>query len=266
MTLLSTKMNSSTVYSCPDCSAFLNWNEDISDSEHERAPVFRSLVAIVKLQPALDASLEGKAVRFLTFVSSQGQRAADAFLYSFRRTADRSLTDFTQSIVVLISSPNPVITIVAMKMVDCLIWNCSAKVRLSLIKADLVPQVINSLTPQSLPLPEAVDIHISVLETILSSIWLTTPDGLTQLKIEDENEQQAVHETVLKQVVTPSEKLLRICPYYQPTINFVLHMPLDRMEQYPGHEPSAALVEADKDQRTLRAVSGSSWTTNPVCV
>ncbi|KAK2945544.1 hypothetical protein BLNAU_19542 [Blattamonas nauphoetae] len=87
-----------------------------------------------------------------------------------------------------------------------LIHHCSSTIRLTLVKADLIPQFINSLNPQSLPLSEAVDIHINVMKIIWKSIWLATPDGLASLEIEDRNEQQAVHEMVLKQVLVPSEK------------------------------------------------------------
>ncbi|KAK2940992.1 hypothetical protein BLNAU_24096 [Blattamonas nauphoetae] len=91
------------------------------------------------------------------------------------------------------------------------------------------------------------------MDIITYFIWLATPRGLTELKIQDRDEQQAVHETVLKQVLAPSEKyichlcanrlsivdgeqsrsfltliaqLLEICPYYQPTLEVVLNMPI----------------------------------------
>ncbi|KAK2940080.1 hypothetical protein BLNAU_25014 [Blattamonas nauphoetae] len=59
--------------------------------------------------------------------------------------------------------------------------------------------------------------------------WLAAPLGLAVLAIEDDNEQQAVHETVLQQVLVPSENrvpvsdtripinyhiILRGCPFY----------------------------------------------------
>ncbi|KAK2945981.1 hypothetical protein BLNAU_19125 [Blattamonas nauphoetae] len=86
-----------------------------------------------------------------------------------------------------------------------------------------------------------------------STLSLTTPYGLNQLEIEDGNEQQTIHEMVLKQVLAPSEKyichlcvnrfsiidpnlsfefitllaqLVRISPFYQPTMELVLHLPV----------------------------------------
>ncbi|KAK2943657.1 hypothetical protein BLNAU_21405 [Blattamonas nauphoetae] len=91
------------------------------------------------------------------------------------------------------------------------------------------------------------------MKIVSNPVWLSTPTGLTLLGIEDYNRQQAVHETVFQQVLAPSEKyiwhlcvnrssiidrdtskhfltllaqILRICPYYQPAMDFVLNMPV----------------------------------------
>ncbi|KAK2952944.1 hypothetical protein BLNAU_12120 [Blattamonas nauphoetae] len=155
--------------------------------------------------------------------------------------------------MILLSTPSQVVTAAAMKRLDSLIFKISAEVLLALVKADLIPQLINTLNPQSLSFDEAVDIHTDLMSSTMSSLWLATPDGLTELGIEDGNEQQAVRETVLKQVIVPSEKyichlcvirysivdgdqsyefmllhstLLEISPYYQPTMDVVLHMPV----------------------------------------
>ncbi|KAK2954951.1 hypothetical protein BLNAU_10091 [Blattamonas nauphoetae] len=82
----------------------------------------------------------------------------------------------------------------------------TAEVRLALVKADLIPQITTTLNPQSLSFTEAVDIHTNLMISITHSVWLSTPDGLAELGIEDRDEQQAVHETVLKQILVPSEK------------------------------------------------------------
>ncbi|KAK2955283.1 hypothetical protein BLNAU_9835 [Blattamonas nauphoetae] len=139
------------------------------------------------------------------------------------------------------------------KILTHVVHDCSAEVLLPLVEADLIPQLINTLNPLSLSPTEAVDIHTSLLESISHSVRLTTPYYLAVLGIEDGNEQQAVHTTVFQQVLVPSEKyirhlcvnrysiidgdmssefmfllahLLQICPYYQPTMDLVLHMPV----------------------------------------
>ncbi|KAK2952977.1 hypothetical protein BLNAU_11966 [Blattamonas nauphoetae] len=236
-----------------DFSPFLNWNEEEIETESEKAVVFRSLVATVKLQSALDDSLEAKTVKFLESVDAKDEDSADAFLASLASMSDNSPTDFVQSIVVLISSTNQAITTTAMEMLDSLIWNCSKRIRLSLVKADLIPRLINTLNPLSLSFAEAVDIHTDLMRIIFNSLWLASPDGLSLLEIEYDDEQQDVQETILKQVVAPSEKhichlcvnrysiidgdqsasflrllarLLEISSSYQPTMEFVLHMPV----------------------------------------
>ncbi|KAK2950461.1 hypothetical protein BLNAU_14579 [Blattamonas nauphoetae] len=236
-----------------DCSPFLNWSEDPDETVEEKAVVFRSLVATLKLQPALEVSLEAKAVRFLESVCPDDEESADAFLTSLGQTPGESSTDFVQSIVVLLSSASQVIISTSMKMLDSLIGWCSTNQKLAPVEADLIPQMVINLNPQSLSFSEAVDVSIQLLNIINHSLWLATPDGLEVLEIEDDDEQQAVHKTVLKQVLSHSEKyiwhlcvnrlsiididqstnflkllagLLRISPSYQSTMNFVLHMPV----------------------------------------
>ncbi|KAK2954140.1 hypothetical protein BLNAU_10957 [Blattamonas nauphoetae] len=192
-----------------DCSPFLNWMGDRRDSIHSKAIVFMSLVATVKSQPAC--------------------------------------------IMVLISSGSQALTTAAMEMLSNLLLYCSPKTLLSLVKADLISEFVSTLNPQSLSFPEADDIHINAMDIIRLSVSRPTPNGLQQFGIEDDDEQQAVHETVLRQVLAPSEKyichlctnrysivdglqstlflvllakLLRIYPSYQPTMNFVLHIPV----------------------------------------
>ncbi|KAK2956612.1 hypothetical protein BLNAU_8452 [Blattamonas nauphoetae] len=232
---------------------FQNWSEDEHGSDDEKAVVFQSLVATITFQSVFDVSLEAKAVKFLKYVEPHNEESADHFLHSLGRTDDESLKNFVQCIGVLLSSTSQIITTTAMKMLDRLIWTCSSAVYFTLVKADLIPQLINTLNPQSLLFTEAEDIHINVMKIITHSLWLTSPYGIASLGIEDDDGQQAVHETVFKQSLIPSEKyrnylctnrslivdgdqayefmillaqLLRISPYYQPTMKFVLHIPV----------------------------------------
>ncbi|KAK2964074.1 hypothetical protein BLNAU_1155 [Blattamonas nauphoetae] len=128
----------------------------------------------MELQPVLDASLEAKAKRFLAFVIPYDNiESTDAFLNSLASNSYGSSITFIRSIVVLISSASHGITTAAMKMIEDLIWGCSEAVNFALLKADLIPQLIITLNPLSLSFAEA-----------------------------------AVHETILKQVLVPSEKYI----------------------------------------------------------
>ncbi|KAK2962041.1 hypothetical protein BLNAU_3097 [Blattamonas nauphoetae] len=236
-----------------DCLPFLNWNEDDKTKDHEKAVVFRSLVATVKFQPALDVSLEAKAAKFLKSVTPEDEESTDAFFDNLASISDDSHTNFVQSIVVLVSSPSQVLTTASMDMLSSLLVTCSAQVFLALVKADLFPQLIIALNPLSLSFTIDEDIISSLISTIANSFWIPTQGCLEDLEIKDHLEQQVVHETVLKQVLVPLEqyichlcvhrysisddslsceflsllaRLLHICPSYQPTMDFVLHMPV----------------------------------------
>ncbi|KAK2957929.1 hypothetical protein BLNAU_7105 [Blattamonas nauphoetae] len=236
-----------------DCSPFVNWDEEELESPEEWAIVFRSLVATLKLQPALDDSLEAKAIELLESVHPASRPSANAFLNSFASNSGDSTTEFVQYIGVLISSPSQTITTTAMGILISQILSCSAERKLHLVKADLIHQLIISLNPQSLSFTEAVDIHINLMKTIRLSLRLATPDILEDLGIEDGYEEQAVHEIVLKQVLAPSKqymchlcvnrysiidrdllrklvllltRIIRICPFYQHTMDFVLSVPV----------------------------------------
>ncbi|KAK2961587.1 hypothetical protein BLNAU_3385 [Blattamonas nauphoetae] len=253
MTSLDTTINSSTDSPCPDCHAFLYWNESRHLSDDEKVVVLRSLVATVKLQTTLDIHLEVKAVKFLKSVIPFDQSSADALLTSFASISDEFSTDFVQSIVVLISSPCQVITSASMKWLTYLLSGCSTETLLSFVKAALFPQLITALNPPSLSFVDSANILSDLVSTITFSFRLSYPHALTELTIKDHNEQQVVHETVLKQVLAPAEKyichlcvnrcsivdidlaigfmihlarILRISPYYQPTVDFVLHLPV----------------------------------------
>ncbi|KAK2956614.1 hypothetical protein BLNAU_8454 [Blattamonas nauphoetae] len=207
----------------------------------------------MKLQPIFDDSLEAKAVNVLEFVTPDDRKSADSFLSSFGQTTKESSRNFVQSIVVLVSSVNLDIITAAMELLRSLIGNCSAYPHHTLVKADLIRQLIVTLNPLSLSFAEAEDIHTCLIQIIYNSVWLSTPTGLRQLQITDGNVKQAVHETILKKVLVPSEKyichlcvsrfsivdgtlsetflellarLLEICPYYQRTLDSVLHMPV----------------------------------------
>ncbi|KAK2956616.1 hypothetical protein BLNAU_8456 [Blattamonas nauphoetae] len=95
-----------------------------------------------------------------------------------------------------------------MKMLVDLVANSSTQVRLALVTADLIPQLIVTLNPLSLSFTEGVDIHTGLIRIITWSVWLSLPYHLTKLGIEDDNGQQAVHETVLQQVLAPSEQYI----------------------------------------------------------
>ncbi|KAK2955018.1 hypothetical protein BLNAU_9949 [Blattamonas nauphoetae] len=226
---------------------------DVLNSSSFMLMQWNVFVSTLKIQPSLDVSLETKAVTFLGSVDVDDEESVDAFLSSLASNSDDSLAVFVQCIVVLISSASQTISKASIEMLNTLILTCSEKVHFALLKADLIPQLIITLNPHSRSFAEAADVHICLLSVISTSFWLVPSDPLSELGIEDVIDQQAVHETVFQQVLTPSEKyilhlyvnrysimdgdlsrrfltllanLLEISPYYQPTMDFVLNMPV----------------------------------------
>ncbi|KAK2948878.1 hypothetical protein BLNAU_16221 [Blattamonas nauphoetae] len=191
-----------------DVSPFLNWEKSDDKTPHEKGVVFRSLIATLKLQPALDDSLEAKAVKCLKSLDPNDGESADAFLSSLASNSYDSLTVFIQCVLVLVSSTSRAITTAAMVIQRNLILLCSFQHQLALVKTDLIPELVITLNPQSLSFSEAADIHACLLEIIATSLRLATPEALAKLEIEDRDDQQAVHETVLQQVLVPSEKYI----------------------------------------------------------
>ncbi|KAK2955482.1 hypothetical protein BLNAU_9529 [Blattamonas nauphoetae] len=213
-----------------DCSPFLNWEEDGIYSELENVLIFRSLVATIQFQPTLDVSLEEKAVGFLESVSIFSDDPDDNLLSSLALSSDESMTDFIQSIKVLISTANKIIITTTIDMLDHLISVNSDKNRLDLVKADLISKLIATINPQSFSIPDCEDMHTCLIHIITSSLRFPPQDYSATLdshgqkfstlsfflpttfvhdcEIEDGNEQQAVHETVFQQVLLQSEQYL----------------------------------------------------------
>ncbi|KAK2959573.1 hypothetical protein BLNAU_5351 [Blattamonas nauphoetae] len=235
-----------------DCSPFLNWDEEKLLTENEQPIIFRSLVATITSQPSLNESLKAKAVEFLESVEPDGGDS-DALLTSLASPSDETLTGLIQCIVVLVSSPMQIIVSTTINMLNLLISSCSSQVLLALVNADMIPLLITILSPLSLSFTKAKYIHTYLIANVTYGVMLATRLFLTDFKSDSHDNQQAVCETVLKQVLVPSEQyirhlcvnrysivdgyqcewfldllaqLLQTCPYYQPTMDFVLHMPV----------------------------------------
>ncbi|KAK2959918.1 hypothetical protein BLNAU_5115 [Blattamonas nauphoetae] len=236
-----------------DCSPFVKWDEEPLESAEEKVVIFQSLVATMKLYPVFDASLEAKTVKFLESMVQDDMKSTHTFLGSLASISDESYSNFMQSVQVLLSSSNQAITSTTMKMLRNLIMNGSNRIILTLVKANLIPQLINTLNPLSLSFAEAEDIHTCLNSVLYHTVWLATPSNIANIGIEDPDEQKDVHETVLKQILVPSEQyvrhlcvnhysivdtiiqtdlmthlatILEIFPYYQPTMDFVLSLPV----------------------------------------
>ncbi|KAK2942903.1 hypothetical protein BLNAU_22162 [Blattamonas nauphoetae] len=189
MTTLDRKPSSSIDSPCPDCDTFLNWSKEKFDSEDEKAVVFRSLIGTVKLNPALDDTLEAKAVKFLESVKLYSQDS---------------------SMMVLLSSARQGIIAAAMTILETVMFWISPQVQLTLIKADLIPHLINTINPP----PVCLARSSQVLAPSEQYIWHLCVNRYSIVGGEQSM-------TFLDLIAT----LLEISPYYQRTMEFVLHLP-----------------------------------------
>ncbi|KAK2961991.1 hypothetical protein BLNAU_3047 [Blattamonas nauphoetae] len=160
---------------------------------------------------------------------------------------------FVTTINILLSTDNITIVETTLYTINHLVPMCSRNVQFGLLNADLVPQLISSLQPLTRSFKYPQNIHSDLLSIIGRFLWLATPSNDAYAEIDDHTEQQAVHETLLKHVLLPSKDYIRqichtrtvfidhvfwpdfmtcvaqiilICPFYQPTMDYVLDLPL----------------------------------------
>ncbi|KAK2951509.1 hypothetical protein BLNAU_13531 [Blattamonas nauphoetae] len=237
-----------------DNSAFMKWNGNQVASTSVNSAIFGSLVSLIKDGFPFNDRLEEKAASFLDSITNPVFfRSEYSILGIDPSFSPESLIAFVTSITVLLSSSNQTIMKASMKLLDNQFVLCSSNGRLALLRAGIIPQIINTLNPLSLSIPEAVYVHTYLIQIIANAFWLSTPTGLSNHKTEDKIERQAVHETVLQHVIAPSEKyighlcrnrhsitdegmgrglmliltrILQISPYNQSTIGVVLNLPL----------------------------------------
>ncbi|KAK2955126.1 hypothetical protein BLNAU_9855 [Blattamonas nauphoetae] len=238
-----------------DPAAFVNWDEEPLESKSDILSLCRSLISMLKAGHSLDNRLKNKVKLLLNqFLDTCDEGDSDRFIPGFVPSPiDEFLSEFVTSIIVLLPTAHKEIGTTMMDMLEFLIQYCLYIFRLNLVKADLIPHLITHLNPLSLSFTDSQEIHSHLTSIISSSIWLATQFGLRNLQIKDWNEQQNIHETVFNQVLVPSEPyirhlcvnsrtiadrdqsshfmqilgfLLRICPFYQPTLDFVRNLPI----------------------------------------
>ncbi|KAK2953022.1 hypothetical protein BLNAU_12011 [Blattamonas nauphoetae] len=153
----------------------------------------------------------------------------------------------------MISLSNIRITKATIALVFRIVVFCSINTLLKLVSDGLVPQLISALNPLSLSFADADDIHIHLMRIIDYALSLSTRTELESLNIHNAHEQQAVHETVINQVLMPSEgylrhlcvnhrlivdgnqsstfilliaKIFKICPSHDPMVDFLCELPV----------------------------------------
>ncbi|KAK2957885.1 hypothetical protein BLNAU_7061 [Blattamonas nauphoetae] len=235
--------------------SFMDWDGDRIRSKSNILSICRSLISIVEAGHSIDDTLEWKADSLLgQYWGIEEEDETDQFILGLVPSpTDEPVSRFVTSIIALLATNNKIIVSATMPVLFNLVSNCSSKMHLNLVKADLTPRLITQLNPLFLSFTDSQEIHSCLTYIIASSIWLASQDGQTNLQIQDWNEQQAIHETVLQHVLIPAQpylrhmcinyisitdlgqslnftrilgKLLRICPFHQPTLDLVQTLPV----------------------------------------
>ncbi|KAK2948694.1 hypothetical protein BLNAU_16332 [Blattamonas nauphoetae] len=106
-------------------------------------------------------------------------------------------------------------------------------------------------SPLFLSFSEGVDIHTNIMKIIQYSYWLATPDGIEYLEVSDPSARQAVRETVLKQILEPSEEYIcHLCVNHSSIV--------DGKQSIYFLELLAHLLELSPINRALPAVLDTS--------
>ncbi|KAK2941061.1 hypothetical protein BLNAU_24028 [Blattamonas nauphoetae] len=208
----------------------------------------------MKDKPKFWPSLEDKAASFLEQISLRSEKDVDSFVFGIVPSSQiESSSDFLESVIRLISLPNQRIVRASLGLVWSIIKYSSQNTRLRLAKEDLITQLVSRLHPLTPSFDNVADFPSHLISIINPLIWLSTRGIPPQLGISPSDEQQTVHETFLNQVLRPSEgylqhlcsiryslldgrhstqfmhllvTLLKICPSHEPTMNFVLTLPV----------------------------------------
>ncbi|KAK2941761.1 hypothetical protein BLNAU_23342 [Blattamonas nauphoetae] len=152
-------------------------NRGMSDTRQTRPPLRLDLVALKSIfscdsaSDRLTFSLCGSGQRddsgwthhIVAFAHFDRREPADAFLGRLASVQDESLTDFIQSIVVLISTPSQ--PIIQASVLDSLFATSSKKLRLALVEADLISTLHNTQCTVDL-FAETVSIHVHLLKML----------------------------------------------------------------------------------------------------
>ncbi|KAK2946740.1 hypothetical protein BLNAU_18336 [Blattamonas nauphoetae] len=174
-------------------SAFRNWDGIPPKSIRHTLTIYRSLVMMVK---------NG-------IVTHRSETEDYVILQIGQSASDRTMLTFVKSILILVSSPNRVVTLSTLEMLRILILHYSIQKCLLLVTTNLIPQLMPILRPLSFSLIDADDIHVSLIDILIGSIRPAMLIELTRLKLSKYHEQQPLRETVFNQALVPSEDYLR---------------------------------------------------------
>ncbi|KAK2942550.1 hypothetical protein BLNAU_22537 [Blattamonas nauphoetae] len=215
--------------------------------------MFRSLIALVKAQYPLDNALQDKAVRLLKRIDPNWNQHASARLVTeLVPSPGCSPSGFIESITTLLSSPYSTVVSAAFSLLRPTIVSSPLIVRRDLVESDIIPKVLATIHPHTLPISGNEKKFDDLVTIITQGIKCALPSDLWTLNIKTAGDRLNLRKMIFQKVVQPSSrfvmflitnrsvlsgdllfsfvyllcKLLHISPFHPPTLEFVFSTPI----------------------------------------
>ncbi|KAK2957783.1 hypothetical protein BLNAU_7217 [Blattamonas nauphoetae] len=233
------------------------WQFDVNSemSFDAKATIYCSLVALVKAEYPFDKALQDRCVQFLKSLEPKWSFDQD---YTAKLVTDLvpssagSSSGFVPSIVTLLSLPHSIVVEAALSFLSRTTQVSSSKIQNRLVVSDLVPNLLATFQPHTLPFSQNETILYNLIRIINDCIDLALPWSLRELRITAEVDKLNHREMIFQRVVLPSSQYVtllistrpvlnedffrsfmsllcthvRICPFHRPTLEFVLASPI----------------------------------------
>ncbi|KAK2962894.1 hypothetical protein BLNAU_1917 [Blattamonas nauphoetae] len=221
---------------------FLNHDTTLNQPFEDWSALYGSLVSLVRDHVDFDDALQDKAVNFLHNLNGRDIQ-----------TADETLSDFSDSVCVLLSSPHSKIVVATLSFVSGSVSRANFKQRLNLLKTGLISKISAILQPHTLPFSGNADLNRYLFMILHELVRMAEAYAIQTLAITEPSDQHNHRELVFRKVIHPSSpylaflcrnrylleaasfprgyvalfsRLLQISPYHRPTLEFVLSSPV----------------------------------------
>ncbi|KAK2947331.1 hypothetical protein BLNAU_17718 [Blattamonas nauphoetae] len=192
----------------PEHSMFLNIEQESTSSFEKKSSLFNSLVAVVKDEIPISVELEEHARRFLQNLSPRRSRDTSRLLSDLVPSPDGSPSGLMSAIATLLRSKSSLIIEGTLSFVAAFVTKLSYSSQSSLLDALLIPKMIDSLQPHTLPISSNEQIHSTFVQILSHTFYLTTANAMDQIGIVDAPGKHSHRNMILEKVIHPTSGYL----------------------------------------------------------
>ncbi|KAK2961655.1 hypothetical protein BLNAU_3453 [Blattamonas nauphoetae] len=217
-------------------------------SFQDQSTIYCSLVTLVKAEYRFNNALQDRAAQFLKGLEpSLGERdLATKLVTELVPSSDGSISGFIDSILTLLSSLHSTVAASALSLLHQTTRAASPAIQSRLVESDLIPKVLSTVRPHTLPIAENEEIIAHLL------IIIASPASLIGISLINPVKKFNHRDMIFQKVVLPSTQIvtylisnrhiltedlfysfmsllstfLRICPFHRPTLEYVLASPI----------------------------------------